>query len=31
MVIPVVTALAPHRHMEAVGRLHEILAETRTA
>jgi hypothetical protein len=31
MVIPVMTALAPYRHMEAVGRLHEVLAEACTA
>jgi tetratricopeptide (TPR) repeat protein len=31
MVIPVMTALAPHRHIEAVGRLQEVLAEARTA
>jgi tetratricopeptide (TPR) repeat protein len=28
MVIPVATALAPYRHIEAVARLHEVLAES---
>ena len=28
MVIPVATALAPYRSLEAVGRLHEVLAES---
>jgi tetratricopeptide (TPR) repeat protein len=31
MVIPVLTALAPYQHMEAVGRLREVLADARTA
>jgi tetratricopeptide (TPR) repeat protein len=31
MVIPVATALAPYRHLEAVAGLHEALAETRSA
>jgi len=31
MVIPVATALAPHQHIEAVGRLREALAGTSTA
>jgi tetratricopeptide (TPR) repeat protein len=31
MVIPVATALAPYRHLEAVAGLHEALAETRGA
>ena len=31
MVTPVAVALAPYVHMEAVARLHEVLAETRGA
>jgi len=31
MVIPVATALAPYRHLEAVTRLYEALADTRGA
>ena len=31
LVIPVATALASHRHLEAVATLHEVLAETRGA